>query len=125
MVFEELFHMTPESARERFGTITFRRLQEALDDFNLVLLGHLPIHAKVDQEQPLLTDGGTTFYIGDGYKLTVLMSLNGIMRGDEYIHGYIYGPMISFGPEVMSGNYPAIHHLTFYTGEDLKELLKR
>ncbi len=123
MTFEEIFHLDPISASKRFGSATFRRLQEALDDFNAVLSGNSPVHARADKDHPALTDGGTTFYIGDGYKLTILMSLNGIMHGEEYIHGYIYGPMISFEPEVMVGNYPSIHQLSFYPGEELKKLL--
>ena len=125
MTFEELFHLDTESAKKRFGRTTYRRLQEARDDFNAVFSGNLPVHARADQDRPLLTDGGTTFYVGDGYKLTILMSLNGIMHDEEYIHGYIYGQMISFEPEVMKGNYPSIQQLTFYPKKELEKLLSQ
>ena len=71
MIFEELFHIDPKNASKRFGSVTYRRLKDALDDFNAVLSGNPPVHAKVDKDHPLITDGGTTFYIGDGYKLTI------------------------------------------------------
>jgi hypothetical protein len=52
------------------------------------------------------------------------MSLNGVMRGKDYIHGYIYGPFVSFDETVMRGNFPNIQHLTFYPGDELQKLLR-
>jgi hypothetical protein len=124
MNFEALFHIEVDKARTLFGKKTFRRLQKSLDDFNAVIEGKYPVHAVVDKDVPLLTDGGTTYYKGDGYKLTIVMSLNGIMRGKEYVHGYIYGPILAYEPDVMTGNFPSIQYLTFYTGEELKKLLR-
>jgi len=125
MDFEDLFHIKVDKAKKLFGELTFSRLQMSLDDFNAALEGKYPIHAVVDKDVPLLTDGGTTYYKGNGYKLTIVMSLNGIMFGEEYIHGYIYGAIISFDPEVMRGNFPNIQHLTFYTGDELQKLLRK
>jgi len=123
MNFEDLFHMEVDSAKSLFGEATFQHLQKARDDFNAVLEGKHPNHAEVDKDVPLPSDGGTTFYKGDGYKLTIVKSLNGIMCGEEYVHGYIYGPVILFEPDVMRGNFPRIQHLTFYTAEELQKLL--
>jgi hypothetical protein len=123
MNLEDLFHFNPKTAKTVFGETTCRRLQKALDDFNAVLVGNRPVHAKVDKDVPLPADGGTTFYKGDGYKLTIVKSLNGIMRGKEYIHGYIYGPIVSFEPDLMTGNFPSVQHLTFYIAEELQKLL--
>ena len=123
MNFEDLFHINVDSARTLFGETTFHRLHYALDDFNAVIAGRPPIHAAVDPDVPLPADGGTKFYKGDGYKLSVIKSLNGILRGKEYVHGFIYGPIIAFQAEVMTGNFPNIQHLTFYTSEELKKLL--
>jgi len=124
MTFEDIFHLQVNKAEKKFGKETARRLRKSLDDFNAVMEGKYPVHAEVDEDVPLLADGGTTYYKEDGYKLTIVMSLNGIMRGDEYIHGYIYGPIISFEEKVMRGNFPNIQHITFYTGDDLKKLLQ-
>ena len=124
MNFEELFHIKVDKAKNLFGEETFPRLQEPLDDFNAAIEGKYPINAKVDKDVPLPADGGTTFYKGDGYKFTIVLSLNGIMRGEEYIHGYIYGPLISFDANVMRGNFPNIQHLTFYIGDELQKLLR-
>ena len=123
MTFEDLFHIDITKAKNIFGETTVDRLQKALDDFNAVLSGKPPLHAQVDRDVPLPADGGTTFYKGDGYKLSIVKSLNGIMRGEEYVHGYIYGPIISFEANVMTGNFPNIQHITFYTGDELQKLL--
>jgi hypothetical protein len=123
MNFEDLFHVDVESAKSMFGEVTFIRLQNAVEDFNAVVEGKRPIHAMVDTDVPLPADGGTTFYKGDGYKLTIVKSLNGIMRGKEYTHGYVYGPIISFEPDVMIGNFANIQYLTFYREEKLHKLL--
>ena len=123
MNFEDLFHVSIDTAKTLFGEATCHRLRQAVDDFNAALEGKHPIHAIVDKDVPLPADGGTTFYKGDGYKLTIVRSLNGMMRGEEYVHGYIYGPIISFEPDVMTGNFPNIQHLTFYTGEELQKHL--
>ena len=123
MNFEDFFHLNPDTAKTLFGETTFHHLQQALDDFKATLKGKHPVHAIADKDVPLPADGGTTFYKGDGYKLTIVKSLNGIMRGEEYVHGYIYGPVISFESNVMTGNFPNIQHLTFYTGDELRKLL--
>ena len=116
--------MSVDKARKLFGNETLKRLQKSLDDFNAVLEGKNPVHAMVDKEVPLLSDGGTTYYKADGYKLTIVMSLNGIMHREKYVHGYIYGPIIAFEENVMRGNFPNIQHLTFYTGGELKKLFR-
>jgi hypothetical protein len=123
MKFEDLFHIELQQAKNLFGDETLSRLQKSLDDLNAVIEGKSPLHTTVDKGVPLPKDGGTTFYKGDGYKLTIVKSLNGIMRGQEYVHGYIYGPIISFEPDVMTGNFPNVQFLTFYTGEELQKLL--
>lgn len=125
MKFEDLFHINLDSANSLFGEATFHRLQKSLDDFNAVLEGKRPIHAAVDRDVPLPADGGTTFYKGDGYKLTIVKSLNGVIREEKYVHGYIYGPILSFEADVMTGNFPNIQHLTFYTGDELRKLLAK
>lgn len=123
MTFEDLFHITGQDARKEFGDLTYKRLIEAVDDFNAVLKGEKPRNAKFDEEHPLPADGGTSFYRGDGYRLTIHKSLNGVMKDKDYIHGYIYGPEITFEKNVMIGNMPTISFLTFYTMEDLRRLL--
>src|SRR4026208_1358775 len=43
----------------------------------------------------------TTFYKGNSYDLIIVTSLNGIMRGKEYIHGYIHAPVMSFEANII------------------------
>ena len=100
MNFDELFHMDIDSAKSLFGEVTFLRLQKALDDFNAALSGKPPLHAQVDTDVPLPTDGGTTFYKGNSHNLTIVKSLDGIMRGKDHIHSYINGQVISFEADV-------------------------
>ena len=122
MTFEELYHIDPRAAPELVGPATFQALQDALEDINAVLAGRPPKHAAVDTEQPLPTDGGTTFFRADGYRLTIVRSLNGLMRGKDYVHGYIYGPVLTFAPHVMVGNWPAVSLTSFYPAARLSEL---
>lgn len=122
MKFKELYHIDPSAAPDLVGPATFQALQHALEDINAVLAGRQPTHAAVDKEQPLPADGGTTFFRANGYRLTIVRSLNGLMRGQDYIHGYIYGPVVTFDPHVMVGNWPAVSLTSFYPAERLSEL---
>jgi len=123
--FEDLYHVTVQEAGSLFGDLTTGRLKLALDDFNAVITGRKPIHAKLDLKKPRMTDGGTSYYAGDGYQLTIVMSLNGMMNEDEYVSGYIYGPIIAFEESVMRGNFPNIHSLAFYPEMLLRQSLKK
>jgi len=123
MDFEEMFHIKKHEAQKQFGDKTYHSLLKAHADFNSVLQGKKPIYAKLDINSPVPADGGTCFYLGNGYSLTVYKSLNDIHKGKDLIHGYIYGPSIYFFDDVISGNMPTISFLTFYRYEDLKKLL--
>lgn len=123
--FEELFHIEARTAEEQYGKETYQRLKKASEDFNAVLAGKTPKNAKEDKNAFLPADGGTSFYIGDGYKLAVVMSLNGVMRGEKYFGGYMYGPQITFNENLLSGNSPSISQVTFYPREELMKLLGR
>ena len=121
--FDDLFHIDAASARIAYGIAASGALREALDDFNAVLAGAQPRHARFDRGRPLLADGGTKYYKGRGYKLTIVKSLNGMFHGKTYISGYVYGPVIDFDSSVMAGNAPSISYLTFYPDETLRALL--
>ena len=123
--FEDLFHIEAKTAEKQYGKETYQRLKKATEDFNAVLAGKKPKNAKEDKKHPLPADGGTSFYIGDGYKLTVVMSLNGVMSGEKYYGGYMYGPQITFNENLLSGNGPSIRHVTFYPREELMKFLGR
>jgi hypothetical protein len=123
--FADLFHLELSEAEERFGEAAAVLLRQAAEDFNAVLEGDRPIHAVVDETKPLPLDGGTAFYRGEGYSLTVVKSLNGVMRGKEYISGYIYGPIVHFDGVLMVGNYPQISQLSFYPERVMYDLLNK
>lgn len=122
--FEDMFHTDSKTAQKLFGEATVRRLQQALEDFNAVLRYKRPVHAKVDNEYPAPADGGTRSYRGDGYRLTIVQSLNAIRRaeGEGQVDGITYGPIITFNPDLMFGNRPNIEQLTFYPESEFIKL---
>lgn len=84
-------------------------------DFNLVLNGKKPKFAK---HKSSLLDGGTAFYKGKGYLLTVVKSMGSIGGVD----GYYYGPIIKFKDDE---NIKTMSNVTFYSKNKLKELLDK
>lgn len=92
-----------------------KAIQEASEDFALVMRGRKPRHASFDKDAPLPTDGGTTYYLGRGYQLTICHSIASF--GD--LSGYSYGPIVTFDSEFATGDFSAIR---FYTSEQLEAL---
>jgi hypothetical protein len=84
-------------------------------DFEAVLRGQKPVHAIPDPKKPDLTDGGTTFYFGEGYSLTVKSTLS----EKDGIKGYMYGPIIEFKD---ADKTKELSNVKFYSNEDLKKL---
>jgi hypothetical protein len=95
-------------------------LTAAFADFRAVLAGRSPVHATVDQTQPVPADGGTTFWLGSGYQLTVVKSLNSVAGVD----GYMYGPVVTFASKLGNGNSPSISQISFYPSQALRDLLR-
>jgi len=91
---------------------------QASEDFERVLKGKTPKHAVLDEEAPHPADGGTQFFIGKGYKLTIIQSLSSFGA----LNGYIYGPVISFSKPFAPGNMSDVVGLRFYTSEQLHRL---
>jgi hypothetical protein len=92
--FRELFGLEVSEANAIFGPEGERCLASALEDFNLVLAGQKPIHAKTD-DFSTLTDGGTAFWRHDCYDLTIHKSLTSFQLSDgTWVHGHIVGPSL-------------------------------
>ena len=85
-------------------------LREASEDFCAVVAGKAPIHAKFDKTAALPSDGGTLFYIGRKYKLTVLNSLS---QFGTY-QGTAHGPIITFDDSFAPGNTNTISSIRVY-----------
>jgi hypothetical protein len=85
-------------------------LREASEDFCAVVSGKKPVHAKFDTTADLPSDGGTLFYIGHKYKLTVLNSLSGFGT----FHGTAHGPIITFDEPFAQGNTNVISSIRVY-----------
>lgn len=98
-----------------------RTLSEASADFNAVASGKKPVYAIFDEQAPLPSDGGTTYYQGKGYRLTILMSLSsfGAFRGTAY------GPILRFDPPFAPGNTSEISDVRVYSRDALSKLLQR
>jgi hypothetical protein len=94
-------------------------LLEASEDFQAVLSGKSPIHASEDSNADAPADGGTSFYVGKRYKLTVFKSISSFGS----ISGYVYGPKIVFDDDFSPGNVSYVTSLRFYTSQQLKLLL--
>lgn len=82
----------PHASKEQSKMSIAKKETYAKEDFDAVLKGQRPIHAISDPKKPDLTDGGTTFYSGDGYALTIKSTL----FEKDGIKGYMYGPIITF-----------------------------
>ena len=98
-------NLSPLSADER------RTIVEATEDFEAVKVGKAPVHARVDKHAALPADGGTTFYIGHKYKLTVESSLSSFGA----LQGWVYGPIVVFDESLAPGNENTFSGLRFYT----------
>ncbi len=85
-------------------------LQQASDDFCAVVAGKNPIHAKFDTLAAVPSDGGTLFYVGRKYKLTVLNSLSSFGS----LNGTAHGPIITFDESFAPGNTSMISNIRVY-----------
>lgn len=104
----------------QIGSEMATNIKEAMEDFDAVAEGRRPVHAKADAQAPLPLDGGTTYYLGRGYKLTILKSLASIGGVD----GYFYGPNITFDEKTVVGNTQQVSLIKFYSLEAFKKLQK-
>lgn len=94
-------------------------IKDASEDFRAVVQGKKPIHAKLDEDAPLPSDGGTHFYKGDGYELTVSISLSSFGG----FNGTAYGPILTFDDKFAPGNTNRISDIRVYSNEELGKLL--
>jgi hypothetical protein len=104
---------------ERLDVRVSKSLTQAEEDFQAVVAGKKPTFAKFDTTAPLPSDGGTTFYKGDGYDLKIVKALTEV----SHTHGYLYGPVITFESRIVFGNYKEISHVTFYSTQEMHKLL--
>jgi hypothetical protein len=98
-----------------------RVLTDASEDFKAVVAGKKPVHAILDKNAPLPSDGGSTFYNGDGYRLTVLESLSSFGG----FHGTAYGPIIRFQKSFAPGNTAEVSDIRIYSREEFSKLAGR
>ena len=90
-------------------------MAEAAEDFQAVLSGKKPVHAIFDKDAPLPSDGGTTFYKGNHYRLTVTMTL--VSLGG--FNGTAFGPRLEFDNTFAPGFNQEISSIRVYSNERL------
>ena len=96
-----------------------RTITEAAEDFQAVVAGRKPTHAVFDKDAPLPSDGGTTFYQGKGYRLTVLVSFSSFGG----VNATAYGPIIEFERTFAPGNTSEISDIRVYSQDALNRLM--
>ena len=94
-------------------------LTEASEDFRAVVSGKKPIHAVPDTTDAP-SDGGTTFYRGNGYRLTRLLSFSGFGG----VPANAYGPIIKFDREFAPGNTSEISDIRVYSSDELSKFIE-
>jgi hypothetical protein len=97
-------------------------IAQASEDFDLVQKGKKPKYATVDSKAPLPADGGTSYFIGKGYRLTVVKSISTFGRDQRALNGLVYGPIISFSKSFALGNSSDVVGLRFYTAKQFQQL---
>ena len=90
-------------------------LKKVEEDMGFVLQGKKPKHAIFDKDKIPPLDGGTLYYKGDGYALTIWKKMARI--GD--VDGVFYGPEVEFTK--FGSGY--ISHVRFYSNPELSKLL--
>jgi len=96
-------------------------LRQADADFRAVAAGRAPLHARIDTEAPLPADGGTRYYLGQGYRLTVLRRLSSIGAQTAIA----YGPILQLDEALFAAaTLPAISDVRLYTHAALGQLLE-
>lgn len=93
-------------------------LQNAQEDYDLVVSGKKPKNAIEDNTQGVPADGGTRYFKGQGYKLEVRQTI-----ADEAEPGFNYGPVITFEKIIENGKPKQMSNIKFYKTEDLLKLL--
>ncbi|MBK7951770.1 MAG: hypothetical protein IPK00_24150 [Deltaproteobacteria bacterium] len=115
---DNFLHLVPGTAR-RLPSNVQKTLSAAAEDFRAVQSGRTPLNAKLDVSRPLPADGGTTYWSGAGYQVTVVKALTTLGGVDDYM----YGPILEFSSELIDGNASSMSSVSFYSFEELRTLL--
>ena len=124
VTFDDLFHIPLPGAERSLGAERLKVLQAALEDFNAALNFKAPVHAAPDKDAAVPADGGTSYYKARGYRITIMKSLFSMGDGQQTVHGYMYGPVLTLGPQLGVGNSDSISRVSFYPIATLNKLLK-
>ncbi|WP_266156293.1 hypothetical protein [Dyella silvatica] len=95
-------------------------LAQADEDFQAVREGRTPVHAVLGRAASLPADAGRTFYIGQGYKLTVEKALSSFGG----LGGITYGPILRLDRQFALGDPLSFFDLRVYSPKDIERLLR-
>lgn len=93
-------------------------LHQAAADFRAVAAGGAPRHALIDAEAPVPADGGTCYYQGQGYRLTVVRGL--CTLGVQTT--VAYGPILHLDETLFAPPLPPVSDVRLYAHDALRRL---
>jgi uncharacterized protein (TIGR03067 family) len=113
---ETPFHVGTGDSKPGWNPKAQKRIDACQADFQAVLAGKKPVHAKSGTAQE------SGFYKGEGYHLDIIEAPVTV----EGVAGFLYGPMLDFEPDISDdGKLDSICQVTFYSAEQMKMLLGR
>ena len=125
----ELFHADPKVIELAVGPERYKRLQNAVEDFNAILNFKKPVHATIDRDAPIPLDGGTHYYQGMGYRLTWVQSGLELRSAEDTeagrknaISGFMFGPILKL--EDFGIGFTEFSKVSFYPVKTLGKLLQ-
>jgi hypothetical protein len=108
------FHLGTGKDKPAWNEKAEKRVQACRADYQAVLEGKKPVHAKPAAKQD------AHFYKGEGYNLDIIeesVEIGGVA-------GFFYGPVLDFEPDISrGGDMDSISHVAFYTADQMKKLL--
>ncbi|MDL5367191.1 hypothetical protein QSH18_16395 [Xanthomonas sp. NCPPB 2654] len=93
-------------------------LNQAAADFRVVAAGGVPRYALIDAEAPVPADGGTCYYQGQGYRLTVLRGLCTLGAQTTVV----YGPILQLDETLFAPPLPPVSDVRLYAHDALRRL---
>jgi len=108
------FHLGTGKDKPEWNEKAGKRVQACTADYQAVVEGKKPVHAKAAAKQDAHFDKG------EGYTLDIIeesVEIGGVA-------GFFYGPVLDFEPDISrGGDMDSISHVTFYTADQMKKLL--
>ncbi len=110
------FHLGTGKDQPAWNQTAQKRIADGTADFQAVLEGRKPVHAKSADS------AGSRFYRGEGYQIDIVKE--SIVIGG--VAGFLYGPILDLDADPsQKGDLDSISHVAFYTVGEMKKLLEK